>query len=113
MQQAHKNRITKGYAEWMQTLERTASKKIEFGNWWRLNKTFWRVSWIEATGELYAVEQRPVTDRFVLLTLLDKKQVTDLMRKWFDGNELEALFNRFAPVAIPEPVEPAPLTQAP
>lgn len=105
MQEAHKNRIAKGYAEWMQALERTPSKKIEFGNWWRLNKSYWRVSWIETTGELYAVEQRPPTDRFVMLTLLDKKQVTDLMRKWFDGNELEALFNRFAPAAVPtEPV---------
>jgi hypothetical protein len=104
MQEVYKNRIVKGYAEWMQVLDRTASKKIEFGDWWRLNTTYWRVSWLEATGELYAVEQRPVTDRFVMLSVLDKKQVTDLMRKWFDGNELEALFNRFVPA--PAPTEP-------
>jgi len=101
MQQAYNNRIAPGYAEWMQTLDRTTSKKIEFGDWWRLNTTYWRVTWLEATGELYAVERRPATDRFVLLTLLDKKQVTDLMRKWFDGDQLEALFNRFTPPSQP------------
>jgi hypothetical protein len=86
-------KIVAGYEAWIQG-ERDASKKIEFGTWWRLNETYWRVLWIEATGELYAAERKP-SDRYVVLGCLDKKHVTDLMRKWFDGDNLNALFGRF------------------
>lgn len=75
-------------------MERTPSKKVEFGTWWRLGAMYWRVSWIEATGELYAVEAKP-SDRFVVLSSMGKKQVNDLMRKWMDGDNLEALLKRF------------------
>lgn len=88
------NKIAVGYGEWIEQTERIASKKIEFGVWWRLDKTFWRVVWIEDTGELYAAERKP-SDRFVVLAQLDKKQVTELMKKWFDGDNLRALFGRF------------------
>lgn len=86
-------KINPGYADWMQG-ERTTSVKIEFGTWWRLDATYWRVSWIEATGELCAVERKP-SDRFVVICALTKKEVTDLMKKWFDGDNLAALFHRF------------------
>lgn len=90
-------KIGPGYQRWIQG-ERDASREIEFGTWWRLDETFWRVSWIEATGELYAVERKP-SDRFVVFCCLNKKQVTDLMRKWFDGDNLHALFGRFQDAA--------------
>jgi len=87
-------KIARGYAAWMGLMERTPSKKVEFGTWWRLGARYWRVSWIEATGELYAVEAKP-SDRFVVLSSMGKKQVNDLMRKWMDGDNLEALLKRF------------------
>jgi hypothetical protein len=49
--------------------------------------------WLETTGELYAAERKP-SDRFVLLCRLEKKQVNDLMRKWYDGDNLDALLRR-------------------
>jgi hypothetical protein len=82
-----------GYHAWIEQNERAASKKVDFGIWWRWNTTFWRVAWIEATNELYAAERQP-SDRFVLVTLLDKKEVTELMRKWFEGNDLQGLFQK-------------------
>jgi len=88
-------RIAAGYETWLQDMERAASKKIEFGNWWRLDVTYWRVTWIEATGELYAAERKP-SDRYVVLRCMAKKEVNDLMRKWFDGDDLHMLFQRFA-----------------
>lgn len=88
------SQIAPGYADWMLEGDRTQSKKVEFGTWWRLDVTYWRVSWIEATGELFAAERKPA-DRFVVLAHLDKKQVSDLMHKWFDGDNLRALFQKF------------------
>lgn len=86
--------IGPGYAEWMLDVERTQSKKVELGTWWRLDVTYWRVSWIEATGELFAAERKP-SDRYVVLAQLEKKQVSDLMHNWYDGDNLRALFQRF------------------
>ncbi len=87
-------KIASGYAAWALESPRAASKKIEFGNWWRLDVTYWRVCWIEETGELCAVERKP-SDRYVVLSCLEKKEVTELMKKWFDGDNLHALFQRF------------------
>lgn len=91
---SNSNKIALGYAEWIEQTKRAASKKVEFGAWWRLDATYWRVAWIEDTGELYAAERKP-SDRFVVLSHLGKKEVNDLMHKWFDGDNLRALFGRF------------------
>jgi hypothetical protein len=87
--------INAGYKTWMSETVRAASKELQFGTWWRLDTTYWRVSWIEATGELYAVE-RGSGDHFAVLSCLEKKEINVLMRKWFDGDNLRALFQRFA-----------------
>ncbi len=89
-------KIVSGYRAWMQENKRAASNVLEFGAWWRLDTTYWRVAWIETTSELYAAEQKP-SDRYIVLTWLDKKEVNELMKKWFDGNNLSALLHRFAP----------------
>lgn len=91
---SHNGKVAAGFDAWMQVEERFTSRKIEFGKWWRLDASYWRVSWIEATNELYAVEEGE-SDRFILLTELDKKGVNTLMNKWFDGNNLHALLQRF------------------
>lgn len=87
-------KINAGYEEWAREPQRSVSKKIEFGTWWRLNSTYWRVTWLETTGELFAAERKP-SDRFVVLSRLEKKQVNDLMHKWFDGDNLHVLLLRF------------------
>ncbi|HZQ10374.1 MAG TPA: hypothetical protein VFD70_27595 [Anaerolineae bacterium] len=87
-------KIVPGYTTWIHQSARAASKQIVFGTWWRLDATYWRVSWIEATGELYAVELSP-SDQFVVLDHLAKKEFNELMRRWYDGNNLHALFLRF------------------
>ncbi|MBI4671206.1 MAG: hypothetical protein HY741_06005 [Chloroflexi bacterium] len=87
-------KIVSGYDVWMQAMGRAASKKIEFGVWWRLDATYWRVVWLEATGELCAAERKP-SDRYVVLCRLEKKEVNDFMRKWYDGDDLHALLRHF------------------
>jgi hypothetical protein len=94
IQESNKRKICAGFPVWLRAKDRTESKKIEFGKWWRLGTSYWRVAWIEATNELYAVELGE-TGRYVLLTRLDKKEVNEFMKKWFDGDNLEALFHRF------------------
>lgn len=91
---SNQHKISAGYAAWMQAPRRADSKKIEFGKWWRLDASYWQVAWLEATNELYAMEVGK-TDRFVLLTRLDKKEVNEFMKQWFDGDNLEALLHRF------------------
>ncbi len=86
------SRIREGYGDWNGE-GRAESKRIEFGTWWRLDETYWRVSWIEATEELVAVE-RPPSDRYVPVCCLSRREVTELMKKWFDGDNLHALFQR-------------------
>ncbi len=93
-ERTYKPKIAPGFDEWMRSGKRAASKEIEFGQWWRFGRSYWRVSWIQETNELYAVE-RGESDRFVLLTELDRNAVNELMKKWFDGDNLEALLHRF------------------
>ena len=92
-QHSDKGTIVSGFNAWIQASPRAASKKIEFGNWWRLEATYWRVIWLEATEELYAAE-RGKSDRFMFLTHLTKAELKVLMNKWFDGDNLSALLQR-------------------
>ncbi len=50
--------IYSDYPTWSARPARQRSGEVDFGVWWRLAgaRTTWRVSWIEDTGELYAVE---------------------------------------------------------
>jgi hypothetical protein len=88
--------ISPGYKAWMGETARAASKELQFGTWWRLDATYWRVAWLEATGELYAVE-RGTNDHFVVIRCLEKKEISALMRNWYDGDDLNALLQRCAP----------------
>lgn len=94
IQESNKRKIGAGFAAWLRAKDRADSKMIEFGKWWRLDASYWRVAWLEATNELYAVELGEM-DRYVLLTRLAKKEVNELMKNWFDGDNLEALLHRF------------------
>jgi hypothetical protein len=73
-------KIQTGFQHWIAAPERKASPEVDFGVWWNLNgdaaasplEPRWRVSWLAATSELYAVElkgSRP--DRYILLGYFD------------------------------------------
>jgi hypothetical protein len=87
-------RIRSGYDLWMRDARRANSNQVNYGAWWTLNGTHWRVSWIEGTGELYAMEVG-ATDRFILIGEFEtKKDIQQKMRGWFDGDNLRALIQR-------------------
>ena len=95
-----------GYRAWRGDPTR-AGGELDFGAWWRMEEMYWRMSWIEATQELYAVKL-PVGDRFILLGQFTKKEVGELLRKWYDGDNLQAFVQR-----LQAPVSPAPQAQEP
>ncbi len=78
-----------GYEIWIQEASRAKSRELEFGAWWVMEGTHWRVAWIEDTGELYAAEQ--ATDRFLLLGHFTRRDIHTRMRAWFSGDDLNAL----------------------
>ena len=59
------------YEDFMADPARARSPEVDFGAWWRHEHDPggypWRVSWIERTGELYAVEMRPGRGRRVIV----------------------------------------------
>jgi len=81
--------IQDGYMEWIAAQRRARSAEVDFGVWWRLrpdDRVTWRVSWIEATGELYAREQAPGSDRYVVLGYFaTRDEVEAFMDGWAEG----------------------------
>lgn len=95
--------IQTGFRQWINEPARARSPEVDFGCWWTLSgnpREFprWRVSWVEATGELYAVEMadhRP--DRYLLLARFDNRQAVEAaMRGWAESEmHLSDLLDRF------------------
>jgi hypothetical protein len=60
-------KIQTGFQHWIAAPERKASPEVDYGLWWNLRgdavahptDSRWRVSWLAATSELYAVELTP------------------------------------------------------
>jgi len=119
--------ILGNHQKWISRPDRLKSPEVDFGVWWKLCPdnaplvvgeglvgdvpvTFtnagmnrrWRVSWIEATGELYAVEQAlPKTDRFIVITVIKTREAIDKrMEGWAEGEFGKALLTWFAPEFI-------------
>ena len=76
MSQNIETKIETGFQHWIAAPERKASPEVDYGVWWTLcgdvaadfSDSRWRVTWLAATGELYAVAlegARP--NRYVLL----------------------------------------------
>jgi len=83
-------KIETGFSEWIKDPRRARSPHVDFGVWWRLpgSRYTWRVSWIENTGELYAREQAPDSDRFILLGLYPTlKEVEAAMAGWEESDQ--------------------------
>lgn len=77
-------KIRDGYQQWIADPKRAGSGERDFGCWWGLSAKqppWWRVSWIERAGELYATELS--SDRFVVLGIyLGFYDVEDVMAGW-------------------------------
>ena len=76
------------YTTFIDRPDRKISREIDFGVHWRLlgdrSPSPWRVSWIERTGELYAVEIAPIGRRRAVLLgrYADLDEVEDLLEGW-------------------------------
>ena len=88
--------IQRGYTEWIAEPPRGRSPELDFGVWWRVSgsRYTWRVSWIEATGELYAKELASGDeDRFVVLgTFSTEEEAEAAMEGWAAGDHDLARF---------------------
>jgi hypothetical protein len=85
--------IRYGYDSWINELPRAVSGELGFGTWWRTDGAHWRLSWIEDTGELFAVELE-ARDRFVFLGKFAKKDINTLMRGWYGGDNLSLFIQK-------------------
>ncbi len=79
--------IFRGYHEWIEQPQRKKSGEVDYGVWWRLHgrrrEPTWRVSWLQDTGELYAV--CPRDDTFTVLdTFETREQVERALHGWAD-----------------------------
>lgn len=80
---------------------RKRSRELDFGVWWRDGRNYpvYRVTWVEATGEVYAIDQHE--DR---IEILGKVQTEAAIEKVMDGwsgvcglmNSLQWVRNRVA-----------------
>ena len=90
--------INTGYKTWIAEQQRTRSPELDFGVWWRLINEWphWRVSWIEDTGELYAVELIHQPDRYIVIAhFKTEEEVEAAMRGWAKGDhDLQTLIQR-------------------
>jgi len=88
--------IQGGYKKWIAVSRRRKSEKLHFGISWKLDERransciagYWRVSWIEATGELYAKELMYRSDRFVVLGHFGTRDEVEARMKTRDNPEM-------------------------
>ncbi len=81
--------ILKNYKEWIEKPQRKFSGELDFGVHWEMamkRKGFptWRVSWIEKTGELYAVRLDTLDEFFILGKYPTREEVENAMSGWAD-----------------------------
>lgn len=65
--------------------KRTRSPELDFGVWWRGERPWptYRVSWVEATGEIYATDSRSeLID--VLGVVNGREEIEDVLQGWAD-----------------------------
>jgi len=105
-----------GYNDWIAAPERARSGERDFGvNWMRAGKRFgrsWRISFIDATGELYAVEQGPErcgTRYLVIAQFADEAAAERAMTGWAEAMQNLDAIVRQVRTGVPAPhwpVEP-------
>jgi hypothetical protein len=80
-----------GYGGWKNDPFRSGSKETDLGCWWTYldrRRPRWRVSWIERTGELYAV-QVAIPHMFIELGVFTREEIEEKMKGWADHYRLE------------------------
>jgi len=103
-----------GYQDWSNTPARLRSGELDFGCHWRLNSQafpVWRVSWIEDTGELYALELAGIglEDRFIVIGRFPDEEAVELaMSGWADCFDLAAIITQAQGGTKLPPPAPAP-----
>jgi len=85
-----------GYQQWIAYPSRHHSVELDFGANWRMALDFaqWRISWIEDTGELYALAlEGPRPDRyFVIGSFTTEAEVEVALAGWDTcGGDLRAI----------------------
>ena len=108
------------YAQWITKPIRVKSPEVDFGVWWKLTpgdqpiegiqafggillnaglNARWRVSWIQDTGELYAKELSPDSERMIVLGHYPTREAVEAkMSGWAEGGA-KALTEFFAGVS--------------
>src|SRR5688500_12564990 len=109
-------KIQSGYKAWSEVLIRERSGEHDFGSHWaRLSLgqhwPNWRISWIEDTGELYAVDLSSEDQFIVIKTITAEAEVEKALAGWaYCIPDLDAIINQVvngvkAPQPEPEPQE--------
>ena len=93
-------KILSDYKAWIADPKRARSPELDFGVSWNLTAQctwpFWRVSWIDDTGELYARELGPDSDRFIILGYFPtRKAVEKRLTGWSDSLYAKSLADWF------------------
>ena len=108
-----------GYQDWSNTPARRRSGELDFGCHWRLNgQAFptWRVSWIEETGELYALEELAgieLEDRFIVIGRFPDEDAVELaMNGWADCFDLAAIIAQAQGGTKLPPPAPMPVSRS-
>lgn len=82
-------RIQKGYKKFIENRRRHGSKEVDFGFNWKLRTgqryPLWRLSWIENTGELYAVNMKNLDDFIVIGKFNSLEDVENFLSGWTDA----------------------------
>jgi hypothetical protein len=87
-------REQRGYNQWASVPIRKHSPEVDFGCWWKKgpragNRLYdqWRVSWIEATGELYALDlAHRQMERFILIGHFPTREMVEAaMQGWAES----------------------------
>lgn len=76
-----------GFQAWKNAPERRRSPEVDFGVWWTrrdgLAEPTWRISWIEQTGELYAVRNDARLDAHIMIGVFRERiDVEDALQGW-------------------------------
>ena len=99
--------ICNDFQTWINHPRRKASVECDYGANWRRSEGWssWRISWIEATGELYAVciDRTPPKNFVLIRRFATEAEADQAMASWAEAkSDLEAIITRI-PVWKPLP----------
>lgn len=78
---------SQNYRKWIQESPRLVSEQIDLGSNWTLNHlsiSKYRLSWIENTGELYAVNLYTADEFILIATIPTEPELDRILSDWTD-----------------------------